>query len=152
MVRAAALALMLAGGAPVRSETLHLICVGSGVASRPTHANVSSFDANGNYRYGSVTGRQAVPFEDQLNIDIEDDSGKIKMPRAMLPPAHGGQNGWFEITNLNSSENEITGTIKVNFMHKPKLRLDRISGRVNIGGSFSGDCQPYDPATTTRKF
>jgi len=38
---------------------------------------------------------------------------------------------------------------------KPKLRLDRITGHINVTGkigTFAGECEPFDPAKVQRKF
>jgi hypothetical protein len=54
-----------------------------------------------------------------------------------------------------TSDNEITGMVRIHAMNKLKFRLDRLSGVVTIDGplaNFSGRCEPYDPATVVRKF
>lgn len=97
-----------------------------------------------------------MPFDDQVNIEInEDGTGKIRMPRAMLPRIRGGKDGWFEIEKIVKSEDEITGVVQVNFINSPKLRIDRIRGHVSISGKagdYSGMCQPYDPKSVHRAF
>lgn len=73
----------------------------------------------------------------------------------MLPPIRGGKDGWFELENLKVTENEITGSAAVNVINSPKVRIDRLTGRISIAGkagSYSGECQAYDPATTQRPF
>jgi len=94
-------------------------------------------------------------FEDQVNIEIIDGVGKIRMPRTMLPRIRGGKDGWFEIENLKVGEREITGNAGVNFINSPKLRIDRMTGMISINGksgSFAAQCKAYDPATTQRAF
>lgn len=151
----AVIALGLLATLPARGETLHLACLGAGSANRPTNDSVYAYDNSGNSAWGQSIGQRTVPFDDQVNIELDEASGKIRMPRAMLPPLHGGEGGWFEIKSIKRSDTEITGTIQVNIINSPKLRLDRMTGRVAINGKsgdYSGECQPYDPATAERKF
>jgi hypothetical protein len=97
-----------------------------------------------------------VPFDDQVNIEINDDNtGRIRLPRTMLPPIHGGNEGWFDLESIKKSDSEILASAGVSFINSPKVRIDRMTGLVSISGkagSFSGECQPYDPATAQRKF
>jgi hypothetical protein len=73
----------------------------------------------------------------------------------MLPAIRGGKDGWFEVRHVKWSENEVTGTIQVNVLNSPKLRLDRLQGMIAINGKagdFSGRCETFDPAAVQRKF
>lgn len=141
---------------PVAAQSLHLVCVGGGEGNRATMSSAYASDNHGNSAWGQVIGQRAVPFDDQVNIELNDDgTGKVRMPRVMLPPLHGGSGGWFALKNIKRTDEEITGTVQVNVINSPKLRLDRMTGRISIAGkagNYSGECQPYDPATVTRKF
>ncbi len=149
------IALVIIVTTPASADTLHLVCLGAGSANRPTSDSVYAYDNNGSSAWGESIGQRTVPFDDQVNIELDEASGKIRMPRAMLPPLHGGEGGWFAIKSIKRSDTEITGTIQVNIINSPKLRLDRVTGRVAINGKsgdYSGECQPYDPASVERKF
>ena len=77
------------------------------------------------------------------------------MPRSMLPPIRGGEDGWFKIKSIEVSDREIIGSVAVNALNNPKLRVDRYTGAISISGKagdFSGRCQKYDPATERRAF
>ena len=77
------------------------------------------------------------------------------MPRTMLPPIHGGDDGWFKLKNIKIKPNEITASVGVNFINSPKLRLDRYSGAISISGKagdYSGQCQRFDPQQLERRF
>ncbi|WEJ97961.1 MAG: hypothetical protein P0Y59_13425 [Candidatus Sphingomonas phytovorans] len=141
---------------PASAQTLYLVCLGSGAGNRVSSSTAYGFDNHGNSAWGQVVGQRSVPFDDQVNVEINDDgTGRVRMPRAMLPPVHGGSGGWFQVKNVKRSDSEITGTIQVNVINSPKLRLDRIGGRISINGKagdYSGECQPYDPASIQRKF
>jgi len=43
----------------------------------------------------------------------------------------------------------------VNFMSRPNIRIDRISGTISISGrvgQYSGRCEAYDPERVERRF
>lgn len=149
------IALIVAAQAVV-PQPIHLICVGAGTAARITSTYGSAYDSQGNSAWGQVLSRRDTPFDDQVNIDIgTDGTGRIRMPRAMLPVVRGGKDGWFELGSIKMTDSEITGAAQVNFMNKPRVRLDRITGAISIAGKagdYSGQCQAYDPAATPRKF
>jgi hypothetical protein len=96
-----------------------------------------------------------VPFEDQVNLWINGDEGRLRLPRAMLPAIRGGEDGWFKVKSIKITENEITGSVAVNLVNNPKLRIDRVTGAISISGKagdYSGRCERYDPATVQRAF
>lgn len=133
----------------------NLVCIGAGSANRVTSGTVNAWNSNGDYASANVIGNRSVPFDDQVNISIDGHEGRIRMPRAMLPPIRGGENGWFKIKSIAISENEITGSVAVNFMNNPKLRIDRITGAISLSGKagdYSGRCSPYNPESVQRAF
>jgi hypothetical protein len=134
---------------------LNLVCGGGGSANKAMQSYGQAWNSDGDSAGAVVTQQRAVGFEDQLQLWIEGDAGKARMPRAMLPPIRGGENGWFDIKDIKVSDNEITGTVTVNFMNKPKLVLDRLTGTVSLAGKagqFNGQCQKFDPNTAKRAF
>lgn len=148
-----AMSVAISGAA--QAESFYLTCVGAGSATKQTSSNAFATNNYGQSASGVVTSTRDVGFEDQVNIEIVDDVGKIRMPRTMLPRIRGGKDGWFEIENLKVSEKEITGSAAVSFINSPKLRIDRLTGNVSISGksgSFAATCRSYDPATVQRAF
>lgn len=134
---------------------LELACFGGGAANKADVATVNGWDSNGNFGSAQVHGQRSVGFEDQVNLWIEGDEGRIRMPRSMLPVVRGGEDGWFKIKSIEVSEREIIGSVAVNVINNPKLRVDRYTGAISISGKagdFSGRCQKYDPATERRAF
>ena len=99
---------------------------------------------------------QEIPgFEDQVSLQLDGDEGRLRMPRTMLPPIHGGSDGWFKLKNIKYKSNEITASVAVNVLNNPKLRLDRYTGAISISGKagdYSGQCKKFDPAETQRQF
>ena len=137
------------------AQDLHLMCVGFGTANKATVSNGYASNSYGESATATVVRPRSVGFEDQVNIDIAGGVGRIRIPRTMLPPIHGGDDGWFELKKLKMTDQEITASAEINFISSPKIRIDRTTGRVLIdgkAGTFSGECEPYDPATVRKKF
>jgi hypothetical protein len=134
---------------------LNLVCDGGGSANRPSTAIAHGWNNTGGSATVVATGRSTVGFDDQLQLWIEGDQGKARLPRIMLPKLHGGAGGWFDIKDITVSANEITASVGINFINHPKMTLDRITGTVTLtghSGQFNGRCSKFDPATTQRAF
>lgn len=142
--------------AAVSAEALHLVCMGDGSANRASATTAYGFTSNGSSAWGQAYGERSVGFGDQVDVQIDDQgTGKIRMPRAMLPRLHGGHGGWFDLKDVKITDAEITGSAQVNFINSPKVRLDRITGHISIdgkAGDYSGECRKFDPASVERKF
>jgi hypothetical protein len=60
--------------------------------------------------------------------------------------------GWFPVSDLEVSESAIKGRVTLSPLTKPRLRIDRISGNIDLSHSpligapfsFSGACVPLD--------
>jgi hypothetical protein len=141
----------LDGPGPNPAAELNLACVGAGSATRE---NSGGLFGGGEGIFGSF-GKRDVGFEDQVSLWFEGETGSLRMPRSMLPNIRGGKDGWFELRNVEYSDQEITATIAVSILNKPKLRLDRYTGTVSISGKsgdYTGRCEKFDPAMETRAF
>jgi len=96
-----------------------------------------------------------VDFDDQLEIEIIDGQGRVRLPSRVVPLNHGGKNGWYEVKGLQVGNDAIDGKVPINFTNAPRLHISRISGAVTIegrDGSFSGRCQAYDPEKVQHAF
>jgi hypothetical protein len=142
------------------------MCAGSGSANKPTvvqsfgKANVSGIagdsivDLSGSAQ-STTYGTRTQAFEDQASLYVQGDEGRIRMPRTMLPPIHGGNDGWFKLKDIKIQSNEITASIAVNPLNNPKLRLDRYSGAISISGKagdFTGSCRRFVPEEQEKQF
>lgn len=154
MYQGLAVAFALCAPSGAAAEALHLVCLGAGSANKQATSSAYMQDNYGNGAWGQVVASRAVPFADQVDVEIDDDDeGRIRLPRTMLPPIHGGDNGWMKLKNVKLTDSEITGTAAVNFINSPKVHIDRRTGTISINGkagSYSGDCQRYDPGSATR--
>lgn len=160
-----------AGPSIEEAGTLNLMCSGGGSANKTdvTTAHGSS-DFSGDYSgrggyFGqfsgsgsssaTIIGQRSQAFGDQVSLRMQGTEGQVRMPRTMLPPIHGGDDGWFKLKNIKIKPNEITASVGVNFINSPKLRLDRYSGAISISGKagdYSGQCQRFDPQQLERRF
>ncbi len=142
--------------APAGAEALHLVCLGAGSANRLAATSIYGSDSNGNSAWAQALSGRSVGFDDQVDVEVDESgAGKIRMPRAMLPGWHGGKDGWFELRGVKFTDEAITGVAQVNVLNSPKVRVDRMTGRIAINGKtgdYSGECRPFDPAATERKF
>lgn len=146
---------MIASQAHGQQANLSLICGGTGSANKQTGASVDAWNSDGDYGGATITGTRTVGFEDQVSLRIEGTEGQLRMPRAMLPPIHGGKDGWFKLKNIKWTDGEITASVGVSLINNPKVRLDRFTGAISLSGKsgdFAGQCRKFDPATAERAF
>lgn len=157
--------LLAALTAQAAQQPLNLTCGGGGTANRVTahtaHTNGSAFGFVGTTPVsgsGSATttvyGSREVGFEDQVDIRLFGGDDRIRLPRTMLPPLHGGSDGWFKLKDVKADERTIRAEAAVNFMNHPKVYIDRVTGTVSISGKagdYSGQCGVVD-ANASAKF
>lgn len=151
--------------AQAAQQPLQLTCFGGGTANKPKVTTVdsnSSFSgmAGGQVFSGSGSGSATVygtrqqGFGDQVDIRLFSGDDRIRMPRTMLPPLHGGEGGWFKLKNVVADARSIRASAAINFMNNPKVFIDRVTGTISISGragDYSGQCQVVD-ANAPAKF
>jgi hypothetical protein len=148
-------ALAISASAQETGNRLSLICAGGGYANKADQSTARAWNNNGDSATATVQSRSRVGFEDQAQVWIEGQEGRIRMPPSMLPPIRGGEDGWFKLSSIEITENEIRATVKVNPINNPKLRLDRLTGAISLSGkagNYAGQCQKFDPAAVQRRF
>lgn len=124
---------------------LSLVCTGSGSAPSASTTFGSATDLNGRTVYGNGTTVGRDHIADRVRVEIVGDTGRINIPRVMLPPLHNGADaGWRPLENLQITDDEITARFTINILNKPAVSIDRRSGTIDIHGfarfEFSGDC------------
>ena len=136
-------------------QPLDLTCFGSGTANKVSSASVNSYGtfsgsvgtmpiSGQGSSYGTVTSRRQQAFGDQVDIRLFAGDDRIRLPRTMLPPLHGGNDGWFKLKNLQVDARTIRGKAAVNFINSPKVFIDRVIGTISISGKagdYSGQCE-----------
>ena len=130
--------------------SLGLVCFGEG--QRPTLANNAGYTWDydkGRYVYGNRTELTTQDFDASVTIQLWDGGGRIRLPNNLIPPIHSrGDHGWWELDNVSNGHDTITAEYRLNGLNKPRLTVDRRSGRISIRGganyAFSGTCDSVD--------
>ena len=146
------------------AQPLNLTCMGGGTANKVTVTNVyGSTSGSGSvgttpYSYsgsGNATayGHRHQGFADQVDIRLFGGDDRIRMPRTMLPPIHGGNDGWFRLKEVVADARSVRAKVAVNFMNSPKLFIDRVTGTISISGKagdFAGQCEAVSGDAPTK--
>lgn len=137
-------------------QSLVLVCYGAGtrpaVTSKPTY---SWNPRNHKWEWSNQVGNSAQGFNSDVQIELYGDHGRIHLGPKLVPPIHsGGNDGWWDLDNLVVTPDRITGSYRLNGLNKPKLLIDRRSGRIMIEAqtNFSGQCDIGDWGANTRRF
>lgn len=101
------------------------------------------------------TGQTGKRANDSVTIEITDQAKRIAVPQTIVPTVNGGgADGWWQLADVVVTDTEITAKFSFNFINKPKVRIDRRTGRIVIdalgASGFSGTCRPFEP--TARAF
>jgi len=68
---------------------------------------------------------------------------------------NGSDGGWWNFDRLEVTENEISGRFNLNVFNKPRVRIDRRTGVIEVDGNFNyyflGECQ-RDETPVERRF
>lgn len=125
-------------------NSLVLVCYGAG--TRPTVTSEPNYSWDGDshkWKESDTIRSSSQGFNSDVQIELYGDHGRIHLGKDLVPPIHsGGSNGWWDLDNLSVTPDRITASYRLNGMNKPKLTIDRRSGRINLDGgtSFSGQC------------
>lgn len=147
----AALMLSLMFAAQAAVSDLSLTCRGSVLGAVPVETtSVSAVTSTGGRAVGSGVRSEVVSRDVDLSFRIEQGQAKLRLPSALLPQIRSGNAGWFKVSNLTVTENEISGRVAINFLSRPTFRIDRRTGEISSSGGFHGVCAADD--LTQRKF
>lgn len=136
---------------PNDKAALNLICSGGGSATRQNNAQLFG----GGDSISGIIGQRDVAFQDEVRIWVDDNSGGLRMPRSMLPTLRGGKDGWFHLKHVETSDSEITATVAVSIINRPKMRIDRYTGALSLSGKagdYAATCQKFDSVAAERAF
>ena len=149
---------LAAAQAAAGQPPLNLTCGGAGTANKAVAMNAYS---NTNV-YGSVGttpvfgsgqtsttiyGQRQQGFADQVDVRLFGGDDRIRLPRTLLPPVHGGDGGWFKLKNVQADARSIKASAAINFINNPKVYIDRMTGTISISGKagdYTGQCQAVD--------
>ncbi|HEY0622961.1 hypothetical protein [Sphingomonas sp.] len=143
------------GGRPI---SLGLVCFGEG--QKPGAANRWGWQWNwdsGRYDFGNRTQLTTQQFDASVMIQLWDGGGRIRLPRALIPPIHSGgstRDGWWDLYDVSQDRGQIRATYRLNGPNRPRVTIDRRSGRIRIQGiynyGFNGSCDTIDGARHQR--
>ena len=134
----------------VLANDISLSCQGQGSVMANQTSTVNQYQPGkaGHNQSGLVTTQVRRPYTGTGTVEIKTGVARMRVPDAMVPALmSGGTEGWYPIEQLNMGEREITGVVHINFLSQPKLRIDRITGKLTLNGGagdFLGDCTAVD--------
>lgn len=139
-----------------RNVDLGLVCFGDG--SRTGIATGTTWTWNRDsdrYEYGNYTTNRREDFDASVTVQTWPGGGRIRLPRSLIPPLNSrGDNGWWDLTDVSMNADTIHATYRLNGLNKPRLTIDRRSGRITIAGTadygFRGECDEI--GHETRRF
>ena len=127
-----------------KSVDLLLRCDGAGTKQSLNIATVNSFDSYGGIGSSMIMGANKEKLDERVLVDIHENIARIRFPRSLLPPYNNGsKDGWWELTDVSVSDEAISARFRLNFANKPAVRIDRLSGDIEVTGfaKFRGECQ-----------
>ncbi len=137
------------GAVPVvggRQVELGLVCFGDGTRDGVASGTRWTWDPKRDrYDTGTYTETRTEMFDASLMVQTWEGGGRIKLPKSLIPPLHSrGNEGWWDLTNVSIEPDIIRGSYRLNGLNKPKVTIDRRSGRITVQGfsnySFRGTC------------
>lgn len=135
-------------------NSLTLICYGEG---RKPGTSVSTGYVWNKDRHRFVpqtyVGSTTQTFDSEIQIELHDDWGRIHLGGKLVPPIHsGGNNGWWDLDDVHVGPDTITARYRLNGLNKPRIEIDRRSGRIKILGvqTFRGECDQGNWGDRTR--
>ncbi len=142
--------LCLSSTSQAEELNLSLKCKGSGtVSDTETTFKNSRNKSEHSKEFGTEQAMIKRPFEGVMLVEIHSDKGQVKIPVGMLPPFQKDEaSDWFPIREYKITNTEVTGEVKINFLNKPNLRIDRTTGTIVFASGlneFSGECEKVDP-------
>ena len=129
-----------------RSVGLGLVCFGdgsqNGIASGTTWTWNRDRDR---YEQGTYSETTREVFDASLMIQTWDGGGRIRLPRSLIPPINSrGNNGWWDLYDVVAGPDIIRATYRLNGLNKPRVVIDRRTGRITVQGTasygFRGSC------------
>jgi len=157
-------ALLWAVPAVALAQDIHLVCEGTASIQHDvpvatiSDSGQGSDNMGGTFTYsgsGSVMAREKVSENDEIMVDVTGADGRVRIPDSWLPRLHNQTaDGWRTLSSLTVSDTEIRGRFEINLLLRPTLVVSRLTGRIDVVGQgrFAGECQPYQPGVTPRRF
>lgn len=136
--------------------SLVLVCYGGG--NRPTVTTRPDYQWNSHkhsWEWSNRLDSGSENFSSDVQIELYGDQGRIQLGPKLVPPIHSGDDhGWWDLDNVVVTAETITASYRLNGLNKPKIKIDRRSGLINIKGiiDFSGRCDAGEWGAGQRRF
>jgi hypothetical protein len=133
---------------PGYGDRLALVCYGEG--QKPTATSRSGYEWDDHeHRYVPRTRTEwtTQQYDSSVTVEIDGNTGRIRPAKNMIPPIHSdSDNGWYDLSDVEVGRDQIRGRFKLNGANRPKVTINRDSGRITLDGltKFSGSCDPID--------
>ena len=138
------------------ASSLVLVCYGAG--NRPSVTTTPRYDWNRSkhkWEWSNDVVGTTQGFNSDVQIELYGDQGRIHLGPSLVPPIHsGGHEDWWDLENLVVTPDRITATYRLNGLNKPKVDIDRRSGRIQLKAqtNFSGQCDVGNWGAGQRRF
>mgnify|MGYP007089895514 CR=1 FL=1 len=139
------------------AEDISLVCQGSGRYPTSSTSSVTTWNySTGQPSQGSATHTEVQSVNANIRFELRGERARILMPPVMTPTINNGSDGgWWNFDRLEVTENEISGRFNLNVFNKPRVRIDRRTGVIEVDGNFNyyflGECQ-RDETPVERRF
>jgi hypothetical protein len=125
---------------------LGLVCFGDG--SKTGFASGTTWNWNRDrdrYESGTYTETRKEVFDASLMVQTWAGGGRIRLPKSLIPPINSrGNQGWWDLSDVSVSPDAVRASYRLNGLNKPRLVIDRRSGRITVTGmsdyGFRGTC------------
>lgn len=138
------------------AEAFNLVC--DGVGDRLVRSTgFATATGSGGSASGTINSYSVGQSDQTLTIEIDGSTGRVRPPIDIVPPLHGGgQDGWWNLTDISVSDDQITARFHLNWLNNPRITIDRHTGHISLVGytftRFEGGCRPFDPSPAARQF
>lgn len=139
-----------------RDDGLTLICWGEG--RKPSTGVSTGYSYDGDrHKFVPQTyvHNSTQQFDSEVQLEFRDGRGRIHLTGKLVPPIHsGGSNGWWELDEVSFGPERITARYRMNGMNKPRVEIDRRTGRIKIDSieKFRGECDQGDWGGRSNRF
>jgi hypothetical protein len=136
-------------GGPVisgRPVDLALVCFGDGARNGIASGTTWTWNPDRDrYEYDRYNQSTTEVFDASLMIQTWPGGGRIRLPRSLIPPINSrGNRGWWDLYDVSAGPDVIRASYRLNGLNKPRLTIDRRSGRIKVQGTasyaFRGTC------------
>jgi hypothetical protein len=129
-----------------KSVELGLVCFGDGARDGIASGTTWTWNRERDrYEYGRYNETRTEVFDASLMVQTWDGGGRIRLPRTLIPPINSrGNDGWWNLYDVSVGPDVIRATYRLNGLNKPKIVIDRRSGKITVQGmasyGFRGTC------------